>query len=83
MLCIRNIQQIYPFRNLSNALLHFGSTILLKQWTKEKKKNSKKTKQCYNNEIRRWKKDSFSGKVKIRSSNKLIKKLNLKKDLKL
>ena len=35
---IRNIWQILPWSNLLNEVLHFGFTVSIKQWTKEKKK---------------------------------------------
>ena len=33
----RDIYQIKPLSNLLNEVLHFGFTILLKQWAKEKR----------------------------------------------
>ena len=50
----------------------FGFTILLEKWEKKeyddaflRKTSRRKTKQCYHNNICRWKRDSFSSEVKI------------------
>ena len=65
---IRNIQQMYTINNLLNDVLHFGFTIFVKKMGKNKnendpfyeEKNKRKTKQCYQYDICRWNRDSFS-----------------------
>ena len=54
------------------SFLHFGFTILLKQYAKEKKEDDTATskkhkkKQCYHNDICSWSMDCFSSNVEIR-----------------
>ena len=56
----------------------------IRRWYLSVEKNRKKAKQCYHNDICRWKRDSFSSEVEITRGIvwiKISKKQNFKKDL--
>ena len=75
--------------NLLNGILHFGFTVLLKNWQRKirrrylpEEKNRRKAKQSYHNNIYRWKMDSFPSEVEVTRGIiwiKIFKKENFKR----